>query len=183
MPRWVLVLTAALVIAAAAVAFSLFAATRDPSRVGVVEGPGEALTNQCASHLAPPAGFEYSSQPPTSGPHEPRLPTGDERRLADDELLHALELGNVAIAYDSRRPPPELRALREKLAGDFDVELAAAGQAVLLVRHSAADGVTALAWNRRLNAEDPADPALREFAEYWLGRGADDGENACRGAG
>ena len=183
MPRWVLVLTAALVVAAAAVAFSLLAATRDPSRVGVAEGPGEELTNQCAKHEEPPAGFEYSSRPPTSGPHEPRLPAGDERRLGDDELLHALELGNVAIAYDTDRPPAELRALRDELAGDFDVELAAAGQAVLLVRHSSADGVTALAWNRRLDAEDPADPALREFAEYWLGRGAEDGDEACAGAG
>lgn len=183
MPRWVLVLTAALVIAAAAVALSLLAATRDPSRVGVAEGPGEAFTDQCASHAAPPEGFEYSSQPPTSGPHEPRLPAGDERRLGDDELLHALELGNVAFAYDARRPPPELVALRDDLAGDFDVELAAAGQAVLLVRHPAADGVSALAWNRRLVTADPADPALREFAEYWLGRGAADGEDACRGAG
>ena len=39
------------------------------------------------------------------------------------------------------------------------------------LRRSLARGDVALAWRRRLAARSPADPALRGFAEYWLGRG------------
>lgn len=183
MPRWALAVLMALLIAAVAIGLLLFTSTRDRSRVGVAEGPGEALEDQCAAHTTPPPGFRYSSQPPTSGPHEPRLPSADRRRLGDDELLHALELGNVVLAYSSERPPPQLLALQDAIAGDFDVELAAAGQAVLLARHPAAGDATALAWSRRLVSDDPADPALRAFTEYWLGRGAADGDDACGDAG
>ena len=37
---------------------------------------------------------------PTSGPHREELVTRDRRRLSDDEILDALELGNVVILYD-----------------------------------------------------------------------------------
>ena len=181
--RWALFAAGALAIAAVLVTLSLLVSSRDPSGVATREGPGEALADQCARHSAPPEDFRYATRPPASGPHRPRLPRGDERWLSDDELLHALELGNVVLAYDARRPPPALRDLREEVAGPYDVELAAAGQAVLLVAHPAADGVTALAWARRLRTEDPTDPALREFTEHWLGQGAGRGEDACRDSG
>ena len=181
--RWPLLVVGALVIAAALVGLSLAVATRDPSRVATREGPGEALADQCARHSPPAEDFRYATQPPASGPHRPRLPRGDERQLSDDELLHALELGNVVLAYDARRPPQALRSLRAEVAGPFDVELAAAGQAVLVVPHPEADGITALAWARRLQTGDAEDADLREFTEYWLGQGAPRGENACSGSG
>ena len=87
------------------------------------------------------------------------------------------------LTYDARRPPPALQALRDEVAGPFDVELAAAGQAVLVVPHPAADGITALAWARRLNTDDPEDPVLREFTEYWLGQAVPRAGNACTGSG
>ena len=68
------------------------------------------------------------------------------------------------------------------MARAYDVELAAAGQAVLVVEHPRAEGITALAWARRLRTADPADPALREFTEHWLGQGTRGG-NACRESG
>ncbi len=181
--RWPLLLGGALLIAAVLVGLSLAVSTRDPSGVATREGPGEVLADQCARHTARPEGFRYATRPPASGPHGPRLARGDERRLSDDELLHALELGNVILAYDARRPPPALQALRDEIAGPYDVELAAAGQAVLLVEHPSAEGVTALAWARRLRTRDPSDPALREFVEHWLGQGARSDGNACREAG
>jgi hypothetical protein len=57
------------------------------------------------------------------------------------------------------------------VAGPFDAELAAAGQAVILARRPGAGPATALAWRRILRAGDPADPDLRTFTEHWLGRG------------
>ena len=49
--------------------------------------------------------------------------------------------------------------------------MAAAGQAVILARREGAGPATALAWRHVYRAADPAIPALREFAEAWLGRG------------
>ena len=181
--RWLAAVAGVLVIAAALIGIALFASSRDRSRVAAPEGPGEALVNQCAEHRRPPAGFRYATEPPASGPHRPRLPAGEERRLSDDELLHALELGNVVVTYEGARPPRALETLRAEVAGPFDVELAAAGQAVLLVRHPAADGITALAWARRLRTRDAADPALRDFVEHWLGQGAARAGNACQDSG
>ena len=74
------------------------------------------------------------------------------------------------ILYDGARPDPALVKLQRDVAGAFDAELAAAGQAVILAPRQGAGAATALAWKRILRA-DPSDPALRGFAEFWLGRG------------
>jgi hypothetical protein len=72
------------------------------------------------------------------------------------------------ILYDGR-VDPALERLRDEVAGPFDPELAAAGQAVILAPREGAGPALALAWRRSLRALDPADPRLREFAEAWLG--------------
>jgi hypothetical protein len=109
--------------------------------------------------------------PPTSGPHARRNPTS-ERHLDDAQLLTALELGDVVIAYPQATPPPALVALQERVSGPFDPELAAAGQMVILARRPDVSGIEALAWHRRLQASGPADPRLRAFADAWLGKGS-----------
>jgi uncharacterized protein DUF3105 len=108
---------------------------------------------------------------PTSGEHRRELVTRDRRELTDDQILSALEVGNVVILYEGREPAPALTRLQEDVAGPFDAEVAAAGQAVILARRAGAGPATALAWRRVLEADDPQDPRLREFTEAWLGRG------------
>jgi hypothetical protein len=162
-----------LLLAGGLVAVALAFSSRDDAQVGAASGPGKLERDRGARHL--PAG-EHAQVPagtlPTSGAHRPDLITRDARRLSDDQILHALELGDVVIGYDAARPPAALRRLQEDVSGPFDAELAAAGQAVVLARRSGAGPATALAWRRELRAGDPASPALRDFAEAWLGRGA-----------
>lgn len=110
-------------------------------------------------------------EPPTSGPADGPNLTG-EVDVEDGALVTALALGNVALVYGTRAPPPRLLALRERLAGPFDAELAAAGQMAFLVRRPGTEGIVALAWQRRLEVADASDPALADFVEYWIGRGA-----------
>ena len=115
--------------------------------------------------------LEGLTDPPTSGAHHERLPTR-EGRLSPDEILHALELGDVILFYDATRPPAALRALQRDVSGPFDAEVAAAGQQVILARRAGRGrgdrgGVAAAAARRRSRR-----PALREFAEAWIGRGA-----------
>lgn len=181
MSRWAAVALAAVVVLAGLAALVTGLGSLDSSQVAPVEGPGRGFANQCASHEAPPAGFDYNSRPPTSGPHRPRLVTGDGRSLGDDELLHALELGNVVLAYPGARAPSALRSLQRDVAGPFDAELAAAGQALILGRRADAEGIVALAWARQLQVSSARDPALREFAEHWLGKGARAAGGDCPG--
>jgi hypothetical protein len=148
----------------------LFVTGRDDSNVAGPDGPGELQPNRGASHSGPAEAS--GDDPPTSGTHEPRLVTRDRRPITDDQLIHALELGDVVILYDAQQPPPALVQLQEDvMGGPFDAEVAAAGQAVILARRPGAGPATALAWRRILRADDPADPALLEFTEFWLGRG------------
>jgi hypothetical protein len=112
------------------------------------------------------------TDPPTSGAHHERLVTREGGALSPDEILHALELGDVILFYSARRPPPALRALQRQVSGPFDAEVAAAGQQVILAPRDGPSAVTAAAWRRLLRTDNPADPRLRDFAEAWIGRGS-----------
>jgi hypothetical protein len=176
--RRLVVVLAGVALAAAALAALVFGlAARDDAGVAAPgTEPGALQPDRGARHL--PAGEHVPrdglTDPPTSGPHHPRLPARDRVRLDPDEILHALELGDVILFYEGPRAPAPLVALQEELTGPFDADVAAAGQAVILARRAASDSgaVTAAAWRRLLRAGRADDPAVREFAEHWLGRGA-----------
>jgi hypothetical protein len=74
--------------------------------------------------------------------------------------------------YGTRTPPPGLAAVAGAVAPPFTTALAASGQAVILAYRPGTAGVTGLAWAHMLRVASPGDPALRVFAQYWLGRGA-----------
>jgi hypothetical protein len=148
---------------------------RDDAGVGgsnAPAGPGRLQPDLGSRHLdaTQHVPLDGLTDPPTSGAHHARLPTR-EGRLSPDEILHALELGDVILFYDAPRPPAPLRAVQRDVSGPFDAEVAAAGQQVILARRPTRGAATAAAWRRLLRVDDPADPRLREFAEAWIGRG------------
>ena len=176
MSRLLAVLAGVVLVVAAIGGWVLFANSRDDAGVGsgaTPSGPGELQPDRGAKHL--PAGehvpLEGLTDPPTSGAHHERLVTR-EGTLDPNEIIHALELGDVILFYGSTRPPDALKRLQEDVSGPFDAEVAAAGQQVILARRPGTDGVVAAAWRRLLRVSDPSDPALREFADAWLGVGA-----------
>jgi hypothetical protein len=150
----------AVVVVAAAGCFALISvlASKDSGEVGGAPGPGtfEATSN---------------ASPPSSGGHTPSPVGRDRAELTDDQLLSALQLGNVVLVYPDAKPPAELVAIQNDVSGPFDPALEQAGQAVILMRRPDAK-LQALAWKRRLVASAPSDPALRDFADAWLGQGA-----------
>jgi hypothetical protein len=135
---------------AGVVAVILFLQSRDEGSVSASSGPGEKVKPLC--------------------PDKPTGITHDARPLSEDQVRHALELGNVVLHYHGSRPPAALRQIQDELTGPFDAEIAAAGQAVILA--GGGNTIEALAWGRRLRARTPGDTALRTFAEAWLGAGA-----------
>jgi Protein of unknown function (DUF3105) len=146
---------------------------RDQAGVSGSVVPGQAFRDLGHAHLLPgephPA---YDSNPPTSGAHVPEPVEHDGTELSDDQLLEALEVGDVVIAYGDRTPRPGLPALVRSIAYSFTPDLAATGDAVILARRPGTVGLIGLAWAHMVRVDSPGDPALRAFAQYWLGRGA-----------
>jgi Protein of unknown function (DUF3105) len=156
------------------VLLSGFFAGRDQAGVsGGVSGPGQAFADLGHATLRPgqprPA---YDSSPPTSGAHVPVAVTRDQVALSDDQLLSALEVGDVVIVYGGSRPPAGLERIARAAAPPFTPALAATGDAVILARRPAATGVVALAWAHLVRVQAASDPALGQFVGFWLGRGA-----------
>jgi hypothetical protein len=151
-----------------------FFAGRDQAGVsGTVTGPGQGFVDLGHAELRPgqphPA---YDSNPPTSGAHVTQPISRAGAPLNVDQLLSALQVGDVVIVYGGSRPPAGLEQLARSVAPPFSPELAAAGDAVILARRPGTAGVLALAWAHMLRVPRASDPALRGFVEFWLGRGA-----------
>ena len=175
MRRLLTLLLGTVLVAGGVYALLLAFNARDDAGVGggASAGPGELQPDLGRRHLEATQHIplEGLTDPPTSGAHHARLPTR-EGRLSPDQILHSLELGDVILFYDAKRPPAALRAVQREVSGPFDAEVAAAGQQVILARRDGAGPVTAAAWRRLLRSDDPADPRIRDFAEAWIGRGA-----------
>jgi Protein of unknown function (DUF3105) len=153
-----------------------FFQNHDPAGVsgGAAMTIGQKFPDLGHSHLSPgELRPPYNSDPPTSGAHvlEPILK--DETAISNDQLLSALEAGDIVIMYGGRHPPAGLRHLADDIAsGSFSPSLAAAGQAVILAHRPGTAGLIALAWTRMLRASSVRDPSLRQFAQQWIGHGA-----------
>jgi Protein of unknown function (DUF3105) len=149
-------------------------AGRDQAAVsGGTTGPGQAFSD--LGHAALRAGQPhpaYNSDPPTSGPHVPEAVPADGATLNDDQLLQALQVGNVVIAYGTRQPPPALTAFARSVAPRFTPALAAGGDAVILDHRPRTTGLVGLAWAHLIRVQTASDPALAQFVAFWLGRGA-----------
>jgi hypothetical protein len=175
----------AIVVASLALSFGLIAvlsgffAGRDQAGVsgtpGTPTGPGSAFPDLGHAHLKPGASDPaYDSDPPTSGAHVPEPITRDEARIDNNQLLQALEVGDVVLMYPTRKPPAGLRALARAEASPFTPALAAAGQAVILAQRPGVEGVVGLAWAHAASVRTASDPRLAAFVQFWLGRGAPD---------
>ena len=172
MKRVLIAIAAVVVAAIGCVALISVLTSQDSSQVGGTTGPGTLEPDRgSARQTGPTTPASPPDEPPTSGPHRAEPVARDETELSDDQILQALQLGNVIVTYEESKPPAALVALqKDVLGGAFDPSLAEAGQAVILARRPGA-GTQALAWRRRLVASGPDDPKLRDFADAWLGQG------------
>ena len=159
MRRGLLALAIAGLAATACAVLITILSSRDRSAVGGEDAIGVLEADGCAAHSD--ALESDPDRPPTSGPHRPEPVERDQTELSDDQILEALHLGNVVIAYEGDPPT----AVQDEVSGPFDPDLAAAGQAVILARRPGIGETTALAWRRRGTGD------LRAFAEAYLGQG------------
>jgi hypothetical protein len=151
-----------------------FFAQRDQAGIsGSTTSIGEVFHD--LGHARPPLGQltpPYNSNPPTSGSHIHEPVVRDETQLDDNQLLQALQTGNIVIMYGGRVPPHGLRGLANSVASPFTPALATAGQAVILARRPGTKGLIGLAWTHMIRVQSAGDPRLKAFAQDLLGRGA-----------
>jgi hypothetical protein len=140
---------------------------------GAGTGPGQAFVDLGHATLRPgQARPQYDSNPPTSGAHVPEPAPRAGQPFNQDQLLSALQVGDVVLFYGGARPPGGLERFARSLAPPFTPALAATGDAVILARRPGTTGVLAAAWAHLLHVPGPSDPQLRDFVGFWLGRGA-----------
>lgn len=180
MSRWLerlAIVVTALVISIGLIALlsgGLLAGRDNPGIATGQAGPGTRFADQGDLHLrAGELRPVYNSDPPTSGPHVPAPVALDRAALSDDQLLQALEVGDVVFMYGTPQPPRGLPEIAQAVGGRFSPALAASGQAVILARRPGMRGIVALAWTHMLRTL--SGPGLRAFAQNWLGRGAPPG--------
>ena len=129
-----------------------------------------------ASVVALVAFFNGRDDSTTSNADAPGTPASTPAGIAP-----WLRAGDVVIEYPTTgapryRPLVDLPALRQ-MAGDLTGwpptrALRSAGQSIELRGVPGRDAIIAYAYRRTTRATQAADPALRQFVEYWLGRGA-----------
>ncbi len=173
--EWVAIIIVSLLVAGGAIALlsGYFAGQDTPGVTGSSGGPGIAVHDMGHARLSPgQRAPRYDSNPPTSGAHVPAAVRHDGARLSNNQLLSALQLGDVVLMYGTASPPAKLAHLATSVAGSFTPALAGAGQAVVLARRPGVAGVVGLAWAHIIRVPRVTDPALRQFAQYWLGRSA-----------
>lgn len=110
----------------------------------------------------------YNSDPPTSGPHAQAAPAGFyDRAIPDENIIHNLEHGYVAISYDCDQLPDcntvksELRHLVE---GTYKKQ-----QVIALPRTNHDAPIALTAW-QRIELLDSYDEAqVSAFVDAWRG--------------
>jgi hypothetical protein len=92
---------------------------------------------------------------------------------APDETSAELQRGNVLLTYREPADEKGLQAIAREMNGAPASELVDEGIAVLIRRvDEQGERIVAHAYKRRIGAQSPEDPALREFIESFLGQGS-----------
>ena len=75
---------------------------------------GEAIASQGANHVPESTKEEYSTNPPTSGPHYANSqPAGIyDKPIPDGNLIHSMEHGAVVVWYRADLPQGEVEQIR-----------------------------------------------------------------------
>lgn len=127
----------------------------------------EALDSAYLVHvLGTETAVEYTSDPPTSGPHQPGPPI---EGVVDDPMTRPiqvgiLERGDVLIQHDPDLPTEDVDALREL----------AAEHVVVAPNPDLPEPVVATAWVYKRTCSSVDQAALQDFVDERVGKGPED---------
>lgn len=107
--------------------------------------------------IVPPVSGEHATNPAQCGIHATVIP--------NENFVHTLEHGAVALVYRPDIPEEDIRAL-EEIAGDFDSHTVAAPNPEM------DDPITIAAWAHLMRLDEVDEDAIREFIEVFRQGGA-----------
>ncbi len=141
----------------------------------VVSTQVQTMPDEGRWHLDPGEKWEYGSNPPTSGPHDPVpvRPGFYQEPQPPEKLVHSLEHGNIVIYYD--RPPARVLSILKEWAGRYRGKWDG-----VVVTHlpGLGEGVILTAWRKVLRLETFDEPQASAFMEAFRGLGPEHGEHA-----
>ncbi len=139
--------------------------------------PGEHIAYQSQTHIDEgEAHTEYNSDPPTSGAHSetPAAPGFYDTPLADENVVHSLEHGYVAISYDCNQLDDcklvknNLRALVGKY-NNFKI--------IAAPRTNRDAPIALTAWQRIELLDSYDEAAISVFVNAWRNKGPENTPN------
>ena len=131
---------------------------------------GQVVTERSLGrrHLGLGETYRYASATPTSGPHAPRWTVAGfhETPQRPDQLVHALEHGNVVIYYDQPGAAvlDRLKAWSDLYGGQWDGVVATRS-------HGLGERIVLTAWTKKLELTAFDEAAAAAFVDAFRGRG------------
>jgi hypothetical protein len=126
----------------------------------------EALDPQFLVHVLGDADVQYTSDPPTSGPHQPTPQVSGvvSEPIAKPVQVGVLERGDVLVQHRTDLPPDQL----------VDLEAIAGTGVVVAPAPDLGKPVIATAWLYKRSCSAVDVDAVQEFVDQRLGKGPDD---------
>ncbi|MDO8619515.1 MAG: DUF3105 domain-containing protein [Candidatus Daviesbacteria bacterium] len=146
---------------------------------------GEAIANQGANHVPESTKEEYSTNPPTSGPHYANSqPAGVyEREVPDGNLIHSMEHGAVILWYKpsgnaNNQPTEGTESAEINSLSKQDIERlkqtfnsASVSKKIMVPRDSLDVPIALTSWGRLLKLQTIDEGQIKNFMETNEDRG------------
>ncbi|WP_245193204.1 DUF3105 domain-containing protein [Amycolatopsis alba] len=142
------------IVAADLVGFTRLTEQSEPGIAGV-----ERFAIRERGHTTEPVA--YDRIPPAGGPHDPVLQNCGvyAEPLRNENVVHSLEHGAVWLTYRPDLPAGQVDLLRRLVKGKHHT--------LLSPYPGLPATVVATAWGRRLALDDPADPRIVRFLDFY----------------
>ena len=140
----------------------------------VVPTQEQTIPDEGRWHLDPGEKWDYRSNPPTSGPHDPVpvRPGFYQAPQPPERLVHSLEHGNIVIYYD--HPPAGVFSILKEWAGRYRGKW---DGVIVTPLPGLGEGVILTAWRKMLRLEPFDEPQAAAFIETFRGHGPEPGEH------
>lgn len=111
----------------------------------------------------------YETVPPVSGPHNPNpAPCGiHDAQIPDENFVHTLEHGAVAVLYDPTLDAEEIAAI-EEIVGDFDSHTLSAPYTGM------PEPIAVVSWSRMMRLDSVDEDAIRAYIDEFRREGPED---------
>lgn len=128
---------------------------------------GQEISDQGRNHVSEGTQVQYSTNPPTSGPHYPNPQPGGiyDKPVPDGNLVHGMEHGAVILWYKSDIPATQSAQLKSIFSS------VTVGKKIMVPRDNLDVPVALTSWGRLLKLQTIDENQIKAFMETNEDRG------------